>query len=96
MRYLFNSDILVSRQMENSSTSDEEEAVNVDLIEGVYLYLTESRYPQRYSVTNERAVRKKAQKFVVRHCVLFFKKKKRGKVRSNISRLFVFSACRFP
>ena len=88
--------MLVSRLMENSSTSDDEEAVNVDLIEGVYLYLTEARYPQGYTVANKRAVRKKAQKFVVRHGVLFFKKKKRGKVRLNISRLAGFNACRFP
>ena len=36
-RYLFNSEILVSSAMENSTSNvPSEEAVNVDLIEGVY------------------------------------------------------------
>ena len=75
--------MLVPGSMENSTTSTvpSEEAVNVDLIEAVYLYLTEARYPKGYTTANKRATRKKAQKFVERHGILSFKKKKSGKVR---------------
>ena len=35
------------------------------MIEDVYLYLTEAQYPKCYTTVNKRAIRKKAQKFVV-------------------------------
>ena len=49
--------------MENSTTNTvpSEEAVNVNLIEGAYLYLMEGWYPKGYTTANKRAIRKKAQ-----------------------------------
>ena len=56
--------------------------MNVNLIEGVYLYLTKANYAKGYTAANDkRAIRKKARKFVVRHGVHFCKKKKRGRMR---------------
>ena len=76
--------------------SSTEEGVHVDLVEAVYLYLTEAHYPQGCPNIKKRAIRKKAQKHVVRSGVLFFKKKKSGRVRLSISRLTQFIGGKFP
>ena len=51
-----------------------------DLFQEAYLYLTKHRYPPGCENSRKRSIRKKAGKFVVRDGVMFFKKKKKGKV----------------
>ena len=70
--------------------------MHVDLVEAVYLYLTEAHYPQGCPNIKKRAIRKKAQKHVVRSGVIFFKKKKSGSVRLRIRRLTRFIGGKFP
>ena len=53
-----------------------EKAVNVNLIEGVYLKLTEAQSLKGCTTANKRAIRKRAQKFVMRHGVLFLRRRK--------------------
>lgn len=57
--------------------SDEEE----DLLEKVFLYLTEKRYPDGTSENCKRVVRKKASKFVIVDGEMHLTKKRKGKVR---------------
>ena len=51
-----------------------------NLVDAAFLYVTECRYPEGSNNSEKRAIRKKAAMFVVRHGVMFFKKKKKGKV----------------
>ncbi len=53
----------------------------VDLDDAAYLYLKEKRYPEGCSVTRKRAIRKKADRFIIRDGVMFFKKMKKRGVR---------------
>ena len=61
-----------------SDGGDVEEGGN--LVQEAYVYLTERRYPIGCVDSRKRSIRKKAGKFVVRDGVLFFKKKRKGKV----------------
>ena len=67
VRYSFNSEVFILRTMDNSTTNTvpSKEAVNVNLIEGFYSYLTDAWYLKGYTTANKRAIRKKEQKFVV-------------------------------
>ncbi len=49
--------------------------------DAAFIYITEKRYPEGCSDTKKRAIRKKANSFVVRDGVMFFfeEKKDRGK-----------------
>ena len=81
---------LVTSTMEDSAATSNvssEEGGNLDLVEGVYLHLTAARYPTGFTNAKKRAIRKKAQKFVVRRGVLFFKKKRKGRVRLTVCKL---------
>ena len=61
--------------------SDEDAAVeHLDLVDEVFVYLTESRYVDGYSAVRKRAIRKKAKMCAVRDGVMYFSKKKNGKV----------------
>jgi hypothetical protein len=61
----------------NDSVSD----TAFDLVDAAFLYLTESKYPPNCSESRKRGIRKKAKMFVVyAEGVLYFKKKKKGKV----------------
>ena len=55
---------------------------NRDLVEAVFQYLSEKRYPSGSDDTFKRIIRKKAAMFVIRRGVMYFKKKRRGKVRT--------------
>ena len=50
--------------------------------EAVFQYLSEKKYPSGSDDTFKRIIRKKAAMFVIREGVIYFKKKKRGKVRT--------------
>ena len=65
---------------ESSVESDNE----VDLVDAVYLYLTEGIYPNECSSTRKRSIRKKSKKFIIKDGVLFFKKKKKNKVGKGV------------
>lgn len=54
-------------------TSDD----GVDLVDAVFLYLTQKKYPSQCSNDRKRAIRRKAMVFVLHDGVLFFKKKKK-------------------
>ena len=57
--------------------SDLEEDSGPDLIDGVFYYITESKYPSGCSVGQKRTIRKKAKMFVVQDGVLYFKKRRK-------------------
>ena len=65
---------------ESSVESDNE----VDLVDAVYLYLTEGIYPNKCSSFRKRSIRKKSKKFIIKDGVLFFKKKKKNKVGKGV------------
>ena len=67
-----------------------EELEDVDLVDGAFLYSTQSRYPKRCSDARKRAIRKKAEMFVIRDGVMFFKKKKKDKVIMKESLLLTY------
>ena len=79
----------VEMEMETSQTSNlvENDSEDVeggrDLVQEAYVYLTEHRYPPGCISSRKRSIRKKAGKFVVREGEMFFKKKRKGKVRSS-------------
>jgi hypothetical protein len=54
---------------------------SADLVECVFCYLTESKYPEGCSDVRKRTIRRKAKMFSVRDGVLYFKKKKKGQVK---------------
>ena len=71
----------VVRSMDDSrALSSEEEASVLDLVKAAFQYITESKYLVRCTEARKRAIRKKAAMFIVRDGVMFFKKKKKGKV----------------
>lgn len=81
--------------MMNSEDDDQTAPESADLIDAVYLYLTESRYAEpECSAQRKRAIRKKAKKFVVRDGVMSFLKKKKGKV-SKLNDVFIKIHIRF-
>ena len=67
-----------------------EEPEDVDLVDGAFLYLTQSRYPKGCSDARKRAIRKKAGMFVICDGVIFFKKKKKDKVIMKESLLLTY------
>ena len=67
-----------------------EEPEDVDLVDGAFLYLTESRYPKGCSDAQKRAIRKKAGMFVIHDGVMFFNKKKKDKVIMKESLLLTY------
>jgi len=79
----------VEMEMETSQTSNvvENDSEDVeggrDLVQEAYVYLTEHRYQPGCISSRKRSIRKKAGKFVVREGEMFFKKKRKGKVRSS-------------
>ena len=50
-----------------------------DLLESVYIYLMEGRYPEGMSANQKRVIRKKAANFRIVNGEMIFKKKCRGK-----------------
>ena len=71
-------------QMSNLVENDSEDVEGGrDLVQEAYVYLTEHRYPPGCISSWKRSIRKKAGKFVVREGEMFFKKKRKGKVRSS-------------
>ena len=54
-----------------------------DLIDKVYFYLTEKRYPDGTSENCERVIRKKASKFVIVDGEIHLTKKRKIKVRAT-------------
>ena len=65
---------------ESRALSGEEESSMLDLVNAAFQYLTESKYPVKCTEARKRAIRKKAAMLIVRDGVMFFKKKKKGKV----------------
>ena len=57
---------------------------DIDLVDSAFLYLTQFQYPNGCSDARKRAIRKKAGMFVIRDGVMFFKKKKKGKVMMKV------------
>ena len=51
-----------------------------DLIDEVYEYMTQRRYPLGCTEGRKRSIRRKATKFVLKDGELYFKKKQKGKV----------------
>lgn len=76
--YKKRSECVEGRGMDVSKS--EEACCEVDLVEGAFLYLTESKYPVKCTDIRKRAIRKKAKMFVIRDGVMYFKKKKKGQV----------------
>ena len=73
--------IIVLHQHEMSSDKKAEKSgPELDLVNAAFMYITESHYPNGCSDVRKRTIRKKAKMFVVRDGVMYFKKKKRGKV----------------
>ena len=53
----------------------------IDLVQAAYVYITEKTYPDGCTKSQKRAIRKKSNMFIVRHGILYYKKKKKkGKV----------------
>ena len=57
---------------------------DIDLVDSAFLYLTQFQYPNGCSDARKRAIRKKAWMFIIRDGVMFFKKKKKGKVMMKV------------
>ena len=57
---------------------------DIDLVDSAFLYLTQFQYPNGCSDARKRAIRKKAGMFIIRDGVMFFKKKKKGKVMMKV------------
>ena len=53
--------------------------VEADLLESVYIYLTEGKYQERVSANQKRVIRKKAANFRIVSGEMIFKKKRREK-----------------
>ena len=53
--------------------------VEADLLESVYVYLTEGKYQEGISANQKRVIRKKAANFRIVNGEIIFKKKRRGK-----------------
>ena len=70
--------------VELSMPSVAEESFELDLADATFHYITESKYPGKCTKTKKRAIRKKAAMLVVRDGVMFFKKKKKGRVSMQI------------
>ena len=64
----------------NMATPEEEVERDMQLLEEVYMYLTDKKYPPGCSDTRKRVIRKKAQKFELNNGELFYKQQKKGKV----------------
>ena len=65
-------------------SQDLDQAEENDLVEDVYIYLTEGKYPVDCAANRKRVIRRKAEKFRVRNGELFYIKKKSRKV--NVGR----------
>ena len=53
------------------SNADASVSAETDLVDAVFLYLTEGKYSDGCSNTRKRSIRKKAKKFVVRNGVMY-------------------------
>ena len=62
--------------------------VEEDLVEDVYIYVTEQRYRDGATENRKRAIRNKAKKFEVRNGELFYKKVKRGRGSGKVGLVF--------
>ncbi len=62
--------------MEESFNDPEEARETGDLVQDVFMYLTEHRYPPCCTEPRKRTIRRKAAKFAIRDGEFFFKKKK--------------------
>jgi len=68
------------------SPTNEDVIGSGDLIQDVYVYLTERRYPLSCTEARKRSIRRKAEKFVIREGELYFiKKKKKGRDGKKVS-----------
>ncbi len=65
-----------------SKSSDCATSEEAALPDAALIYITEKRYPEGCSDTKKRAIRKKANSFVVRDGVMFFLKKRKIGVRT--------------
>ena len=63
------------------SKAKEKEDGERELVEHVYQYLAQNRYPEGCDKNHKRIIRKKAKKFLVKEGVLHYKVEKNGKVR---------------
>ena len=73
-------------------SDDDASASELNLVDAVFIYLTESRYSEGCSATRKRTIRKKAKKFVVRDGVMYFlKKKKKRQVWIHFDIIYGFS-----
>ena len=73
-------EIVDEKAAEMESPTNEEDIGSGDLIQDVYVYLTERRYPLSCTEARKRSIRRKAEKFVIREGELYFiKKKKKGR-----------------
>ena len=52
----------------------EDELDGQDLIDNIFIFVTENRYPEGATVGQKRTIRRKAAKFEVREGELFYKK----------------------
>ena len=68
----------------SSQLSVAEESSELDLTDAAFHYITESKYPGECTEAKKKAIRKKAAMFAVRDGVMFFKKKKKGRVSMQI------------
>ena len=58
-----------------------------ELVEEVYIYLTEGKYPVTCAANRKRIIRRKAEKFRVQNGELFYLKKKSRKV--NLDSIYI-------
>lgn len=65
------------KEMDESFNDTEETGEAGDLVQEVYVYLTERRYPSNSTEARKRSIRRKAAKFSIRDGELYFKKKKK-------------------
>ena len=67
----------------DSTDGDDKEKIKAeaeaDLLENVFIYLTEGRYQEEMSANQKRVIRKKAANFEIENGEMIFKKKCRGK-----------------
>ena len=76
------------KEMDESFNNTEETGEAGDLVQEVYVYITEHRYPPSSTEARKRCIRRKASKFAVHDGELYFKKKKKkGKEVSWLAKL---------
>ena len=71
-------------------SQDLDQAEENDLVEGVYIYLTEGQYPVNCAANRKRIIMRKVEKFRVRNVELFYIKKKSRKVNLDLNSQHLF------